>query len=32
LKADFEEQLKKLNKEKVEERVKKENYFAELKK
>jgi GTP cyclohydrolase II len=32
LKADFEEQLKKINKEKIEERVKKENYFSELKK
>lgn len=32
LKADFEDQMKKLNKEKIEERVKKENYYSELKK
>lgn len=32
LKADFEENLKKINKEKIEERIKKENYFSELKK
>ncbi len=32
LKSDFEENLRKINKEKIEERIKKENYHSELKK
>lgn len=32
LKSDFEENLRKINKEKIEERIKKENYQSELKK